>query len=47
MSERDEDHMMDMPCVSASDVKPHVAHTAHDEEVTDLKLWHDSSIMSR
>ena len=38
MGERDENHVMDMPCVSASDVKPHVANTANDEEVTDLKF---------
>ena len=37
MSERDESHVMDMPCVSASEVKPHLANTAHDEEVTDFK----------
>ena len=48
MSERDEDHAMNMPRVSPEDVEPRVANTAHDQEVTDFKphMSHMSHNMS-
>ena len=39
MSERDEDHAMNMPRISPREVEPCVANTADEEEVTDFKLW--------
>ena len=38
MSERDEDHAMNMPRISPREVEPRVANTADEEEVTDFKL---------
>ena len=39
MSERDEEHAMNMPRVSPEDVEPRVANTAHDQEVMDFKPY--------